>query len=84
MNCAVVDQTSLIVINTIVADPAVDPAPDNCFLIVITPENPASIGWIYDPVTNTFSDPNPPPPPEEVVPTLVQEAAVLPPEEAAP
>jgi hypothetical protein len=35
-----------------------------CVCVEITEENPAMIGWIYDPQTGTFS---PPPEPEEVV-----------------
>lgn len=29
----------------------------NCVLIEITPENPAGMGWTYDPETGTFSAP---------------------------
>ena len=29
----------------------------NCTLVEYTPENPAGIGWVYDPDTNTFSPP---------------------------
>ena len=34
----------------------------HCTLIEYTPENPAGIGWTYDPETGKF---NPPPMPEE-------------------
>ena len=33
-----------------------------CVCVEYTEENPASIGWIYDPATNTFSPPEPPTP----------------------
>jgi hypothetical protein len=67
MNSAVVSQDTLIVVNIIVADPAVDPPPTGCVLIGLTYGEPCGIGWLYDPDTNTFSDPNPPPPEEVVV-----------------
>lgn len=66
MNSAVVSQGTLIVVNIIVADPAIDPPPYDCVLIGLVDGEPCNIGWLYDPATNTFSDPNPPPP-EEVV-----------------
>ena len=71
MNSAVVSQDTLIVINIIVADPAIDPPPSGCVLIALTDGEPCDIGWLYDPDTNTFSDPNPPPPEEIVVPEEV-------------
>jgi hypothetical protein len=58
MNCAVVSQDALTVVNIIVADPSSDPPPEGCALVVLTPGEPCDIGWIYDPATNTFSDPN--------------------------
>jgi hypothetical protein len=67
MNSAVVNQESLIVVNIIVADPTVDPAPYDCILVAIAPEEPCNIGWTYDSVTNSFTDPNPPPA-DEVAP----------------
>lgn len=66
MNSAVVEQDTLIVVNIIVADPAVDPPPVGCVLIGLDPSEPCNIGWLYDPATNTFSNPNPPPPEEAV------------------
>lgn len=57
MRAAVVDILTNIVINIIVADPAVDPAPDGTLLIDVT-DIPCQIGWIYNPATGTFSDPN--------------------------
>lgn len=31
----------------------------NCVLIEFTPENPAGMGWTYDPETGTFVEPEP-------------------------
>jgi hypothetical protein len=31
-----------------------------CVLIEYTPDNPAGIGWVYDPDTNTFAPPEQP------------------------
>lgn len=67
MKAAVVDQTTNIVVNIIVADASVDPAPDGCFLVNVD-NTPCDIGWIYDPASNTFINPNPPPPEPEPVP----------------
>lgn len=64
-NCAVVDTATNIVTNIIVADPAVDPAPEGCILVGLSDDSPVSFGWIYDPATGLFTDPNPPAPPEE-------------------
>ena len=30
----------------------------NCVLIEYTTDNPAGIGWVYDPDTNTFNPPS--------------------------
>lgn len=59
MQCAVIQYSDNVVINIIVADPT-DPAPDGCFLIGLSDGEPCGIGWIYDPATGTFTDPNPP------------------------
>ncbi len=64
MKSAVVDQDTMIVVNIIVADPSTDPPPAGCLLVGLVDGEPCGIGWVYDPVTNTFSDPNPPPPEE--------------------
>ena len=58
---AVVDITTNIVINVIVANYATDPAPDGTFLIDVT-DVLCSVGWIYDTATGTFTDPNSPAP----------------------
>lgn len=59
MRAAVIDIITNIVINVIVANPATDSAPDGTLLIDVT-NIPCDIGWIYDPATGTFSDPNAP------------------------
>ena len=57
MRAAVVDIITTLVITIIVANPATDPAPDGTLLIDVT-DIPCDIGWVYDPATGTFSDPN--------------------------
>ena len=59
--CALVQNSDETVINIIMADPAVDPAPEGCTLVALPDDSPVSFGWIYDPATGTFTDPNPPP-----------------------
>lgn len=59
MRAAVIDLLTNIVINIIVANPAVDPAPEGTLLVDVT-NVPCDIGWVYDPNTGTFSDPNAP------------------------
>lgn len=60
--CALVNSATNIVENLIVADPAVDPAPDGYVIIGLPADSPVTMGWIYDPATGTFTDPNPPAP----------------------
>jgi hypothetical protein len=48
MRCAVVDSSN-IVVNIIVADPAIDPAPEGCILVGLPDDSPVSFGWLYDP-----------------------------------
>lgn len=62
MRCALVNDRTNIVENLIVADPAVDPAPTGYILVGIPDDSPVAVGWIYDPATQTFTDPNPPAP----------------------
>lgn len=59
MRCAVVEISSGLVINLIIADPVVDPAPDGSLLIGLPDDSPVSIGWIWD--GENFIDPNPEP-----------------------
>ena len=47
MLAAVVNATSLLVVNIIVADAGADPAPDGCELIDITNGPACAIGWLY-------------------------------------
>lgn len=60
MNSAVVQISDNIVINIIVADPAIDPAPEGCLLVGLPESSPVTFGWIYNPSNGTFTDPNPP------------------------
>lgn len=59
MRAAVVDLLTNIVINIIVANAAVDAPPDGTLLVDVT-DVFCDIGWVYDPATGTFSDPNAP------------------------
>jgi hypothetical protein len=54
---ALVDASTLIVVNIVMADPAVDPAPPGYLLIGLTPDNPCNIGDVYDPATGKFEAP---------------------------
>jgi hypothetical protein len=58
--CAVVQNSYNTVVNVIVADPAVDPAPEGCTLVGLPDDSPVSFGWIYNPADGSFTDPNPP------------------------
>lgn len=62
MRSALVNSTTNIVENIIVADPSVDPAPEGFVLVALPDDSSVAIGWIYDPATGTFTDPNPPQP----------------------
>jgi hypothetical protein len=59
MRSALIDSSTNVVINVIVADPAVDPAPEGYFLINLPEDSMVAIGWVYDPATGLFSNPNP-------------------------
>lgn len=58
MRSAVVQISDNIVMNIIMADPAVDPAPEGCILVALSDDSPVTFGWIYDPATGQFTDPN--------------------------
>lgn len=58
MRAAVVDQTSNIVTNIIVADASVDRAPDGFVLVNLPDDSPVGGGWVFDPNTASFSDPS--------------------------
>jgi len=59
MRCALVDSSNMVV-NIIMADPVIDPAPEGCSLVGLPDNSLVSFGWIYDPTTGQFTDPNPP------------------------
>ena len=58
MRAAVVDQTSNLVTNLIVADASVDRAPDGFVLVNLEDDSPVGVGWVFDPITVSFSDPS--------------------------
>jgi hypothetical protein len=60
MRCAVVQNSDSTVVNLIMADPSVDPAYEGTILVGLPDDSPVNIGWIYDPATGQFTDPNPP------------------------
>lgn len=55
--CALVNSTTNIVENIIIADPAVDPAPDGYVIIGLPADSMVTSGWIYDPATGQFTEP---------------------------
>jgi hypothetical protein len=55
MRCALVESSSGLVTNVIIADPATDPAPSGFLLIGLTDDSPVGIGWLWD--GETFSSP---------------------------
>ena len=56
-NCALIQNSDETVINIIVADPVVDPAPEGCLLVALPEDSPVTFGWIYDPATGQFTAP---------------------------
>lgn len=56
-NAAVVQNDTNIVINKIVAEAGVDPAPDGTYLVNIPDDVMCDIGWLWD--NTTFVNPNP-------------------------
>lgn len=54
MRAAVVDLATYTVINIIVANAAIDAAPNGTMLVDVS-AIPCDIGWIYDEATGTFS-----------------------------
>jgi len=48
MRCAVCELSNGLVVNIIMADPNVDPAPDGTQLIKITDDESCDIGWTWD------------------------------------
>lgn len=56
MRSAMVQADNNTVVNLIVADPAVDPAPEGCILVALPDDSPVTFGWIYDPATGQFTE----------------------------
>jgi hypothetical protein len=52
-----INQSTNIVENIIIADPSVDPAPNGYLIIGLPEDSPVAIGWVYDPATGQFSEP---------------------------
>lgn len=57
MRCALVNASTNIVENLIMADPATDPAPVGYVIIGLPDDSPVAVGWIYDPATGQFTEP---------------------------
>lgn len=55
MRAAIVDILTNIVVNIVVADAAIDLAPDGTLLIDVT-DVFCDIGWVYDPDTGNFTN----------------------------
>lgn len=66
MRSALIENLTNTVVNVIVANPAVDAAPEGHILIALPDDSPVSIGWQYDGLQ--FVDPNPPVVEEVIVP----------------
>lgn len=54
---ALVDPVTSIVVNMIVADPAIDPAPDDVLMLGVAEGHDCGIGWTFDAATGAFSPP---------------------------
>lgn len=48
MRCALVENSTNLVVNLIMADPAIDNPPDGFILIGLSDEDPVEIGWSWD------------------------------------
>jgi hypothetical protein len=57
MRCALVDLSTNLVVNLVIADPSVDPNPEGFILISLSDEDPVSIDWTWD--GQSFTNPNP-------------------------
>lgn len=57
MRCAVVNVTSTVVENLIMADPSIDTVPETFLLISLPEDSPVAIGWTWDGIN--FVDPSP-------------------------
>lgn len=58
MRCVLVNSITNIVENIIIADPSIDPAPTGFVIIQIPDDSPVTFGWVYNPNSGTFADPN--------------------------
>lgn len=56
--CALVNAATNIVENVIIADPAVDPAPEGYFLVGLPDDTTVVGGWVYNPATQEFLPPS--------------------------
>lgn len=59
MRSALVDNTTNVVTNLIVADPSIDPAPLGYSIIALTDDSPVRVGWNWN--GSQFIDPDPRP-----------------------
>jgi hypothetical protein len=79
-NCAVINISTNIVVNTIVADPAVDPHSEGTLLVALPEGSTVSFGWKHN-SDGTFIDLNPPPdspaPPQPNLADLQAQLAVI-------
>ena len=57
MNAALINQTTNIVEDTIVADAAVDTAPAGYILVNLPDDSSVTIGWIYNPADGSLTAP---------------------------
>lgn len=56
MNSALINASTYIVENTIVADPSIDPAPEGYILVEIPEGSGVTFNWVYDPQSKTFTE----------------------------
>ena len=56
-NCALVQNSNETVINMIVADPTVDPAPESCTIVGLPEGSTVTFGWVYNSSTQQFTAP---------------------------
>jgi hypothetical protein len=48
MRCALINNSTGLVENVIIADPTTDPHPEGYLLMGLQDDDPVSIGWIWD------------------------------------
>lgn len=59
MRAAMIDLNTNIVVGVIMADATIDLAPIGTFLINVPDDLRVVDGWVYNPITQEFVDPNP-------------------------